>query len=542
MALSSLSINAKLGVATGAAAVLYLLALAFTLHGTDRVSGEFTAFLDRDQKRLETLRTMQAEGSQTVIAAAKKLLVPGLKPPLRVAGKAAETFDGALATAGELYRDDPAGRPVIERIEALWREARPLALETIERVEAGDPEGARALFTGRVQKLWGDVRKQLQPLILEESRRVTATRERVQEQSRSTLVTGTALGLVALTASLLLSLAAGTAIAASVRRAAEGLEDIGAGGGDLTRRLPVAGSRELQRLASGFNQFVTETGGLIRQVTESSEQMTRISGDLATVGRDTRDTAARQEEAMAQVAAAMTEMTATVRNVAESAAQAASAAEDADRQAGDGSRVVGETVAAIDHLAADVEKATADMGALRQETERVGMVLSVIREIAEQTNLLALNAAIEAARAGDMGRGFAVVADEVRSLAARTQDSTREIQGIIESLQARAEGTARLMEGGRDSTRRTVDQAALAGEALTAITGAVTRIRDMNVEIAGAAEEQGAVTEEIQRNTVHVSELARKSAETANRAEETGRDLQEVAARVTGLVHRFKVQ
>jgi methyl-accepting chemotaxis protein len=244
---------------------------------------------------------------------------------------------------------------------------------------------------------------------------------------------------------------------------------------------------------------------------------------------------------MEQVATAMTEMTATVQNVAESAETAAGAAEKADDQAGHGREVVSRTRSAIENLAREVEQAVGNMNVLHQETERMGEVVTVIKEVADQTNLLALNAAIEAARAGESGRGFAVVAEEVRTLAGRTQRSTEEINEMIERLQAGARTTASTMESSQEGARDTVEQANRAEQALEAIASAVSEIRDMNVAIASAAEEQGAVSEEIQRNTINVNELGKQSLETAVGMDETGRRLQLVSQQVSDLLRRFSV-
>jgi methyl-accepting chemotaxis protein len=181
------------------------------------------------------------------------------------------------------------------------------------------------------------------------------------------------------------------------------------------------------------------------------------------------------------------------------------------------------------------------MHALAEETTQVDVVVSVIKGIAEQTNLLALNAAIEAARAGEMGRGFAVVADEVRTLASRTQTSTQEINDIIERLQAGAHKTAKQMEASRENAAETLSKASHAGVALNAITQSVSQIRDMNIDIASAAEEQGAVSEEIEKNTVHVRDLSLQNKESTVQTEKTGHELSNISDLIGQLVGRFKV-
>ena len=152
--------------------------------------------------------------------------------------------------------------------------------------------------------------------------------------------------------------------------------------------------------------------------------------------------------------------------------------------------MVQQTVSSIENVSAEVERTAAAIQRLEAHSQSISAVLNVIRGVAEQTNLLALNAAIEAARAGEQGRGFAVVADEVRTLASRTQQSTVEIQQVIERLQAGARDSSEVMLQGRAQVETSVRQAQQAGVSLTGITGAVTSINDMNTQIASAAEQQ----------------------------------------------------
>ncbi|MDX5332969.1 MAG: methyl-accepting chemotaxis protein, partial [Gammaproteobacteria bacterium] len=259
------------------------------------------------------------------------------------------------------------------------------------------------------------------------------------------------------------------------------------------------------------------------------------------VATDSRQAVSQQLSEIDQVATAMNEMTATVQEVARNAQEAEMAARAADEQASGGQRVVHDTVAAINALAERVEGLSQTMTSLESASVDIGTVLEVIKGIAEQTNLLALNAAIEAARAGEQGRGFAVVADEVRQLASRTQQSTREIQGMIESLQATASQAAGEMEAGRKDAETSVDKAAQAGKALDDIARAVKTITDMNVQIASAAEEQAAVTEELNRNTSNIQALANQSADGSRQTDEASQELARLAADLQMGLGQFKV-
>jgi len=319
------------------------------------------------------------------------------------------------------------------------------------------------------------------------------------------------------------------------------LEDVAQGEGDLTVRLDASTRDEMGRLAAAFNEFVGKLQDLVGRAVDSTTQLGAASEELSMVATDSQQAVNQQLIEIDQVATAMNEMTATVQEVARNAQEAESAARDADTQAAEGQRVVHDTVAAIKSLAHRVEGLADTMGGLQSASTEIGTVLEVIKGIAEQTNLLALNAAIEAARAGEQGRGFAVVADEVRQLASRTQASTQEIQQMIESLQATASRAAEEMEAGRKDAQVSVSKAADAGHALDAIASAVKTITDMNVQIASAAEEQAAVSDEMNRNTTNIQALANQSADGSRQTAESSQELARLAADLQMGLGQFKV-
>jgi methyl-accepting chemotaxis protein len=312
------------------------------------------------------------------------------------------------------------------------------------------------------------------------------------------------------------------------------------GRGDLTQRLDSTAKDEFGELASSFNAYVESLQRIIQEATRASMQMSTAAEELSVVTNESQRGGQQQQSEIDQVATAMNEMSATVQEVARNAAVAAEAARKANGEASNGQKVVSETVNAINEVAAEVESATAVIHKLNADSNQIGTVLDVIRGIAEQTNLLALNAAIEAARAGEQGRGFAVVADEVRTLATRTQDSTREIQKMIEGLQVGTRNAVQVMEQGRSKAQTSVQQAAGAGESLSSITGVVGTISDMNAQIASAAEQQGAVAEEINRNIVNISQITGQTAAGAGQIASASKELVQLAVRMQGLVGSFK--
>ncbi|WP_433590094.1 methyl-accepting chemotaxis protein [Pseudomonas koreensis] len=231
----------------------------------------------------------------------------------------------------------------------------------------------------------------------------------------------------------------------------------------------------------------------------------------------------------------------TVQEIAQNAGNAALASQTARDEALQAREVVGGSIRHIESMSDEIGVAAGAVGELAHQVASIDSVLAVIRGVSEQTNLLALNAAIEAARAGDMGRGFAVVADEVRTLARRTQASTDEIQQMIGSLKQGAENAVSSMRTGQAATGTGVESSQRTGASLTAITGQVERISDMNHQVATATEEQSAVTEEINRNVQGISDLARATAGEVRACREDCQMLQKLADDLARQMGGFKL-
>ncbi|MGN5594606.1 methyl-accepting chemotaxis protein [Stutzerimonas nitrititolerans] len=325
-----------------------------------------------------------------------------------------------------------------------------------------------------------------------------------------------------------------------IRVAVDAMRDIAAGEGDLTRRLEERGRNEVAELGQAFNQFAEKVRRLVSEVAGSTSQVAAAAEEMSAITDEFNRDVAQQRHEIEQVATAMNEMTATVQDVARNAAQAAASAQAADREAQQGQQVVHETVSSIESVSVEVEHTASAIQRLEADSQSISAVLEVIRGVAEQTNLLALNAAIEAARAGEQGRGFAVVADEVRTLASRTQQSTLEIQQVIEQLQSGARNAAEVMHRGRAQVDSSVLQAQQAGSSLTSITSAVASISDMNVQIASAAEQQSAVSDEISQNVVNINQVADRVTESASQTAQASSQLAHLAAGLQSLVGQFK--
>ncbi len=294
-------------------------------------------------------------------------------------------------------------------------------------------------------------------------------------------------------------------------------------------------------IINSFNKMAETLRTVIGEIQNSSGQMLSGVDRICIVANETNEGVLRQHAETQHVETSIHNMTQIAQDVSSKAAQAAEAAALAKDEAGKGSQVVNQTISSIKTLANDVENASASINRLETESNNIGGVLDVIRGISEQTNLLALNAAIEAARAGEQGRGFAVVADEVRTLAQRTQESTKEIQTMIDNLQAVSRETVEVMEKGQSQAVSSVEQAAQAGQSLEEITKAVTAITEMNTLINDEAGSQSGVAVEINQNITTISQIASESKNGSEQTAAESQTLASLAANLQQLVSKFQL-
>lgn len=293
---------------------------------------------------------------------------------------------------------------------------------------------------------------------------------------------------------------------------------------------------EFGQIEFALQMLEAQIGAVVGRIGDASQRLAGHAAELVEHLQGSHSSTLDQQAETDHVAAAINQMSTSVAQVASHAQQAAVAADMAGSETLEGHQLVSESRQAVVRLADELTHATAVIHQLEGHSSEITGVLEVIRSIAEQTNLLALNAAIEAARAGDAGRGFAVVADEVRGLAQRTQQSTNEIERMINTLQNGTRDAVLAMQQSGEQVQCSVDQARRAAEALDGISRRVNQISEMNLQIASAVEEQSTVSENINRNIssirgaceVMVSEGQRSQANSADVAGLAG-DLRRLA-------------
>jgi len=312
-------------------------------------------------------------------------------------------------------------------------------------------------------------------------------------------------------------------------------------GGDMTVRVEVDSRDELGALAREFNETVGRIRGLIHQVSETSGHVQDQSQQVERVAAESSQAVASQRSQIEQVATAMNEMAATSQEVARSAALAVTNAERVNAETLDGRRLVESSVNGIEKLAGEIDNSVQVINRLADDSASISRVLDVIKGVAEQTNLLALNAAIEAARAGEQGRGFAVVADEVRTLARRTQQSTEEIEQMIVRLQDGVGAAVKAMGSSHSMTSATVESSQKVQEALDNILRAVNLIVDQSQQIAAAAEEQTAVSHDIDQNIVEINHAGERTAAGALQAEQSSGRMSQLVTDLQRILSAFRV-
>lgn len=427
---------------------------------------------------------------------------------------------------------------VLNKIKTLHKDYENQINDVIIQLEEGDSLKAQALAP-EVEVKEKIVNHEAEALLVELEKFIQEASLKAEHEEKNALQILIVMAIISIFIGVALAVFIINGLLKSIRSAVTIAETISSG--DLTHEVVNNSNDEMGMLLNALSTMRNNLYNMVTQMNDSSTQLAAASEELAAVSDEANQNIQTQQSEVEQAATAINEMTATIQEVAKNAAETSETAYSTNTSTVEGQNVVKQTVTSISKLASDVENASEVIHQLESHSENIGGVLDVIKNIAEQTNLLALNAAIEAARAGEQGRGFAVVADEVRTLASRTQESTQEIESMIDKLQSGSREAVQVMESSRKQATQSVEQANIAGTALQSITEAVSHISDMNTQIATAAEEQYSVAEEINRNITSVNDLGHRITSGANETTGASEELARLAAGLQSLISQFKV-
>jgi methyl-accepting chemotaxis protein len=534
------SIKGRLIFATLLTAVLTFAAIATTFYTGSLVRAEFRYQSEVISPLHTALQGMNTAGLNQGSLLRERLLLSSLnKQQVAELNKDSASFEQHYSKANQLAKHFPALIPMLKAINKDWKIVK-AAREKIQTAIVKVQPGEALISVPGEEKGWESLHKSLYAAVNYINSQKILIRDQIGVDMRNSQWWSTGLLLLAMI------VGGGTllwTIIGTVRRIGATLSMMQAattGDADLSRRVTVRGTDEMDQIGLAFNAFLERIQGVIAQVARSASMVSSAADEMSSMAHQVSSGIEQQRSDTAQVAAAVNEMSATAHEVAKNIEET--------------SHVSGRTAEASRHGAELATSAIGGMGTLQSElgvsseavselsagVTEIGSVVDLINQVAEQTNLLALNAAIEAARAGEQGRGFAVVADEVRSLAHKTQDATGRIRSMIERLRGSAESVVTAMDRTRiqsEAAGGDVDQVA---ESLAEISGMVRDIADRAAQVATAAEEQSAVAEEIDKNVTSISTATEQTAASVDQSTGAANELSRLAAELNQVVSQFK--
>jgi len=393
----------------------------------------------------------------------------------------------------------------------------------------------------KMSKLLADLQENLKSFNQRRSQDFLQAFVTVEEDTESTNSIGIIIGMTTIVLLFAVAIPISLSIKSSLTDIIGSMKNIAEEDGDLTVRITTQNQDEIGDLVFWFNSFIVKLHNAIDQTVGTAKPLAKAADTIRELTHRSQIIFEEQQASAEQSKLSVEEMNQSVERISQNAQQASESAGEATTEANKGFEVVQETVSSISQLADNITDSSTAVNKLEQGSNKVNVVLEVIKGIAEQTNLLALNAAIEAARAGEQGRGFAVVADEVRNLASRTQESTEEINVILDELKSAADDAVSKMELSQNMAENSVTNANLAGDSIQGITTKIVKIDKMNQEIADDTKYQSEVSHSLVKKVSAIQEKTSESNKASAQLDEASSQLSELAGVLETITSQFKV-
>jgi len=537
----NINLFSKFTVFAGIISILLLIAITISYIGVKGSSLRFDRFTNSYSALALTVSEMHTQGIQSEQALRNVILNPADEKALSNFKKSSEEFLGLHSKAVGIAKGVKEYGSQLEKLPKLWQENSVIKEEIIKLAKDGKQAEAIEMLVKKETPTWREIKAHMIEMQAALGKDLKAEHAALNAYTDRTFVRTISILIVTLAVVNILLIIFWRILQTSFNELLERLKDIAAGNGDLSKRLEVKGKDEPAQVAYWLNQFIVKLHGVISSISQTSNQVATASSQLQSTAEQIATGAEEVAAQSATVATAGGEMYATAGDIAQNCLMAAEGAKRASQAASDGAEVVRHTVEGITFRGAKIRENALIVTSLGTRSDQIGAIVATIEDIADQTNLLALNAAIEAARAGEQGRGFAVVADEVRSLATRTTNATKEISEMIKAIQAETKLAMVSMEAGVQGTAKGAAEAALLETSLNDILQQINDVVMQVNQIATAAEEQTATTNEISNNMMQITEVVQQTSQGAHESASAAALLSGNAEELQRLVQQFKL-
>lgn len=541
MIFAKLRIGPKMGLVFGFVLLMLLLMIYLGISGTSRVNGSLEQIVNREYRNTTYAFGAKAALDNLMLAVQQLALVNDSRELLRqkqLIDEARSRYRENLKKLEESEKH-PQGIKLLEESKAQAALAAKANNAVIELALANRKSEAASLLLKDAIPLTARLQKSFDAQVGFQEENVKAAYAKAisvyERQRLLMLISGAVAFLLGLWGAVFLTHNFVTRLN-RVSRAMDGVAD-----GDLSTSIRIFARDEIGDLGRAINRTLESMNGMVTSIKATADQVASASIQLYATSEQIATGAEEVAAQAATVATASEEMTGTCSEIAKNCLMAV----DSSRLAGDsaetGAVVVRETVAEMNRIAGRVKESAKSVESLGVRSDQIGEIVGTIEDIADQTNLLALNAAIEAARAGEQGRGFAVVADEVRALAERTTKATKEIGAMIRAIQMETKGAVASMEEGVREVEQGTINAARSGQALGEILEHATSVTMQINQIATAAEQQTATTNEITSNIHQITEVVHDTAKNSQESAAAASQLSRLAEELQQLVNRFRL-